>query len=91
MLLKKEFKYCIKPTIGQSQLFAQFAGACRFLYNRRLQQKKTAYEQNGLVSLKRQEVTHWLQDIHSQQLADKYFKQQKQLFKEQGVPFVSEI
>lgn len=72
MLLKKEFKYCIKPTIGQSQLFAQFAGACRFLYNRRLQQRKTAYEQNGLVPLKGQEVTHWLQDIHSQQLPDKY-------------------
>lgn len=79
MLLKKGFKYRLEPTIGQRQLFAQFAGATRFLYNRGLEQRKTAYEKEGkslrhfeqnneLVALKRQESTAWLKDIHSQVL-----------------------
>lgn len=79
MLLKRGFKYRLDPTNGQRQLFAQFAGASRFLYNRGLQQKKIAYEEGGktvtyfeqnneLVSLKKQESTLWLKDIHSQVL-----------------------
>lgn len=79
MLLKKGFKYRLDPSCDQRQLFAQFAGACRFLYNRGLEQRKTAYEKEGksigyfeqnneLVSLKRQEATLWLKDIHSQVL-----------------------
>ncbi len=79
MLLKKGFKYRLDPTDKQSQLFAQFAGACRFLYNRGLEQRKTAYEKEGksvkyfeqnneLVSLKKQEATLWLKDVHSQVL-----------------------
>ena len=79
MLLKKGFKYRLDPTDGQIQLFAQFAGACRFLYNRGLEQRKTAYEKEGksikyfeqnneLTFLKKQEGTLWLKDIHSQVL-----------------------
>ena len=79
MLLKKGFKYRLDPTTGQRELFAQFAGASRFLYNRGLEQRKTAYEKEGksikyfeqnneLVHLKRQEATVWLQNIHSQVL-----------------------
>ena len=79
MLLKKGFKYRLDPTEGQRQLFAQFAGACRFLYNRGLAQRKAAYEEKGkyityfdqnneLVHLKKQEGTQWLKDIHSQVL-----------------------
>ena len=79
MLLQKGFKYRLDPTDGQAQLFAQFAGACRFLYNRGLQQRKTIYEKEGksikyfeqnneLTLLKRQEATFWLKDIHSQVL-----------------------
>ncbi len=79
MLLKKGFKYRLDPTDSQRQLFAQFAGASRFLYNRGLEERKTAYEKEGrsityfgqndeLVSLKRQEGTAWLQDVHSQVL-----------------------
>lgn len=77
MLLKKGFKYRLEPTSGQKQLFAQFAGASRFLYNRGLEQRKIAYEKEGrsiqyfeqnneLVTLKRQEGTEWLKEIHSQ-------------------------
>lgn len=79
MLLRKGFKYRLDPTNGQKQLFAQFAGASRFLYNRGLEQRKTAYEKEGksiiyfeqnneLVSLKKHEATLWLKDIHSQVL-----------------------
>lgn len=79
MLLRKGFKYRLDPTNGQKQLFAQFAGASRFLYNRGLHARKTAYEQEGksisyfaqnneLVSLKSHDATCWLKDIHSQVL-----------------------
>lgn len=79
MLLKKGFKYRLDPIGGQRQLFAQFAGASRFLYNRGLSLRKTAYEKEGksiayfeqnneLVPLKKQEGTLWLKDIHSQVL-----------------------
>ncbi len=79
MLLKKGFKYRLDPTTSRRQLFAQYAGASRFLYNRGLEQRKTAYEKEGksikhydqnneLVSLKKQESTQWLKDIHSQVL-----------------------
>lgn len=79
MLLKKGFKYRLDPRGDQEQQFAQFAGASRFLYNRGLEQRITAYENEGksiqyfeqnneLVSLKKQETTLWLKDIHSQVL-----------------------
>lgn len=79
MLLKKGFKFRLEPTKGQWQLCAQFAGAARFLCNRGLEQRKTAYEKEGksltyfaknneLVSLKKEESTSWLQEIHSQVL-----------------------
>ena len=79
MILKKGFKYRLEPTKEQRQLFAQFAGASRFLYNWGLVQRKEAYEKEGksvtyfeqnnaLVSLKKAEKTSWLSDIHSQVL-----------------------
>ncbi|MGH7889855.1 MAG: RNA-guided endonuclease InsQ/TnpB family protein, partial [Thermodesulfobacteriota bacterium] len=118
MLLKKGFRYCLDPTNSQKMLFAQFAGASRFLYNRGLEQRKTMYEKEGksisyfeqnnetqalrpgiscgrgrasnpappnfentpplragsppeedeLVSLKKEEKTVWMRDIHSQVL-----------------------
>src|SRR5271167_324518 len=79
MLLKKGFRFRLDPTNGQRQLFAQFAGASRFLYNRGLERRKTAYEEDGrnigyfeqnneLVPLKKEEGTAWLKDIHSQVL-----------------------
>jgi len=64
---------------SQKQLFAQFAGGSRFLYNRGLEERKRVYEQSGkhlsyfdqnneLVPLKREEATSWLKGIHSQVL-----------------------
>ena len=79
MLLKKGFRFRLDPTDAQRQLFIQFAGACRFIYNRGLDQRKKAYENEGrsvqyfeqnneLVVLKREEETAWLKDVHSQVL-----------------------
>lgn len=79
MLLKKGFRFRLDPTDSQRQLFAQFAGASRFLYNRGLEQRKQVYELSGktisyfdqnneLVTLKRETATSWLQTIHSQVL-----------------------
>jgi len=79
MLLKKGFRFRLDPTDSQRQLFAQFAGASRFLYNRGLEQRKQVYEQsrksisyfdqnNELVALKKEAATSWLQEIHSQVL-----------------------
>ena len=77
--MKRGFRYRLDPTSGQRQLFAQFAGASHFLYNRGLEQRIavhgkdgrsiTHFEQNNeLTSLKRQEATLWLKEIHSQVL-----------------------
>jgi len=79
MLLKKGFRFRLDPTSGQRLLFAQFAGASRYLYNRGLEERKTAYEKDGksisyfeqnnkLVPFKKEEKTAWLKDIHSQVL-----------------------
>ncbi len=79
MLLKKGFKFRLDPTQGQRQLFVQFAGASRFLYNKGLEQRKSLYEKKGksityfdqnnqLVHLKGEEATSWLKEIHSQVL-----------------------
>ena len=76
---EKGFKYRLEPAGGQRQLFAQIAGAFRFLCNRGLEQRKTLYEKesqsityfeqnNEIVFLKQQESTIWLRDIHSQVL-----------------------
>jgi putative transposase len=79
MLLQKGYKFRLDPTSGQRGLFAQFAGAARFLYNRGLEQRKSVYEKekrsiryfeqnDELVTLKGEEKTLWLKDIHSQVL-----------------------
>jgi putative transposase len=79
MLLRKGFKYRLEPTNNQRVLFAQFAGASRFLFNRGLEQRKAVYEKEGktlryfdqnneLVALKQEEKTSWLKEIHSQVL-----------------------
>jgi len=79
MIFKKTFKYRLVPTKKQETLFAKFAGAKRFIYNRSLFQRKEIYEKdkkslslfdqnNELVKLKKQEDLSWLKEIHSQVL-----------------------
>ncbi|MCB1108622.1 MAG: helix-turn-helix domain-containing protein, partial [Chlamydiia bacterium] len=77
MIIRKAFRYRIKPTKEQKEKLVSFAGACRFVYNRGLANRKelyekakksiSYYEQNvELTQLKKQEDTSWLKDIHSQ-------------------------
>jgi putative transposase len=79
MIVKKTFRFCLLPTASQEETFFQFAGACRFIYNRGLSQKKEAWEKEKrsitlfdqnkeLTELKQQEKTVWLKTIHSQVL-----------------------
>ncbi len=79
MLIRKTFKFRLKPRPKELDLLLQFAGARRWVYNRGLAQRKEAFEKrkeritlfdqnNELVLLKTQEETLWLQDIHSQVL-----------------------
>ena len=77
MIIRKAFKYRLKLTSEQKKQCASFAGACRFVYNRGLAQRKQAYEEHKktisyfeqnkeLTPLKQQEETNWLKTIHSQ-------------------------
>lgn len=79
MILKKAFKYKLRPTRKQEQFFFQFAGAARWVYNRGLQERREAwekrkeclsnYQQNKeLTQLKKEPDTSWLKTIHSQVL-----------------------
>ncbi len=75
----KAFKFRLKPNKEQGQLFAQFAGATRFVFNRGLEHIKKASESGQkfpsyndaasmLVRMKLNEETAWLKEIHSQVL-----------------------
>ncbi len=77
MIFTKTFKYRLCPTSSQRSLCAQFAGACRWVYNRALDQRNTLWtnekktisrfsQSNELVFLKKEEETSWLKGIHSQ-------------------------
>lgn len=79
MIFTKTFKFRLRPNKEKENLFAQFAGACRWVYNRALHQRNKLWEQekrsisvfaqnNELVFLKTEEATSWLKEIHSQVL-----------------------
>jgi putative transposase len=79
MIIKRAFRYKLKPTLLQSALFLCFAGARRWVFNRGLDQRRKAFESTGkspsyfeqnkeLTILKEQKETFWLKDIHSQVL-----------------------
>jgi putative transposase len=77
MIIKRAFKFKLKPISSQRDQFLQFAGARRYVFNRGLDQRKKAFEATGkspsyfdqnkeLTFLKEQPETSWLKDIHSQ-------------------------
>lgn len=79
MIIRKAFRYRLKPKKEQLGAFANFSGACRYIYNRGLEERKKMYEQhkkgisyyeqnNTLTKLKAQEETCWLKEVHSQVL-----------------------
>lgn len=81
MLINKAFRFKRKPTQKQRQLFRQFAGAVRWVWNACLAERKRVYEEAGesisqyaqmrrLTRLKRDAETAWLRTIHSQVLQE---------------------
>ncbi len=79
MIFTKTFKFRLRPNRKVKNLFAQFAGACRWVYNMALNQRNKLWEEenrsttlfdqnNQLVLLKNEETTSWLKEIHSQVL-----------------------
>jgi putative transposase len=79
MIVRKGFKYRLKPTDEQRQQFARFAGACRFIYNKTLGINESRYisstprinyaDSTGLLRLwKKSEEYGWLRNIDSQVL-----------------------
>lgn len=77
MIIRRAFKYKLKPTKAQREKFLQCAGARRWTYNRGLSERKKAYEATGkgisyyeqnneLVKLKELSETAWLEKIPSQ-------------------------
>jgi len=77
MIIKKTFRFRLKPKRKQEHLFFNFAGACRWIYNFGLSsqisnyevfgKKLTCFDLNNLLPLlKQNEETIWLKDVHSQ-------------------------
>ena len=77
--MKKSQVYKLKPTRAEETAFRQFAGASRWVYNKALERCREHYERTDkfldprsfqavLTKLKKQPVTAWLSDIHSQVL-----------------------
>lgn len=77
MLIKRAFKFKLKPTSTHREKFLQFSGARRWVFNRGLDQKKKAFETTGksptyfeqnkeLTLLKYMPETSWLNEVHSQ-------------------------
>src|SRR5262249_54039315 len=48
-ILYKTFKYKLKPTTEQKQVFEHVLLLCRQLYNTALEQRKIAYERRGIT------------------------------------------
>ncbi len=77
MIIRKAFRFRLRPNKQVEQKFAQFAGSARWVYNRGLAERKTAWEADGkslslyeqnkeLAQLKKDEETAWLRESHSQ-------------------------
>jgi putative transposase len=77
MLITKTFRFRLEPNTHQRQLFARFAGCCRFVFNQGLAARISNYESETrtlsyadqckkLTELKKDEKTAWLGLVHSQ-------------------------
>ncbi|MCZ7569352.1 MAG: transposase [Ardenticatenaceae bacterium] len=81
MLICKAFRFKLRPTPSQEQMFRQYAGAYRWVWNEMLHERKETYRATGkslsmyaqmrrLTELKQQPETAWLNDVHSQVLQE---------------------
>jgi putative transposase len=79
MTIMKTYRFKLKPTRAQEQLFAQWLGSCRFVYNLCLEYRQLMYNQwqksvskNELQKQVKDLVreVEWLKPLHSQTLQD---------------------
>lgn len=75
----KAYKFRLSPDNQQKELLAKHFGACRFVFNHYLNNRKEAYLEekkslnyydnaNNLTALKRNEKFEWLKEVNSQSL-----------------------
>ena len=79
MTIVKTYRFKLKPTRAQEQIFAQWLGSCRFVYNLCLEYRQLMYNQwqksvskNELQKQVKDLVSEveWLKPLHSQTLQD---------------------
>lgn len=79
MIIRKGYRFKLDATPQQEACFWQYCGTTRWIFNRMLTERSSAYEMHlkiptkfdqikQLAVLKRQEETKWLKTIHSQVL-----------------------
>jgi len=77
MVILKAYKYRLCPTQHQSEMFFQWAGSCRYVYNLGLEHRALNWNQfrislsygkqcKELTQLKKEEEVQWLNDVPSQ-------------------------
>lgn len=78
-IIYKSYKFKIEPTSAQIELMSKHFGACRFVFNRFLNERKEKYlnektslnyydNAKSLTDLKKEEGFDWLKEINSQSL-----------------------
>ena len=76
-IIHKSYKFRIEPTSEQIVLLSKHFGACRFIFNRFLHERKEKYlnektslnyydNARTLTDLKKEEDFDWLKEINSQ-------------------------
>lgn len=69
MLIQKAYKFELRPDDATRRLFARFAGAKRFVWNRALnQQKYLGYNKTANMLPDWKKEFPWMKEIHSQVL-----------------------
>jgi putative transposase len=77
--IHKSYKFKIEPTPEQMELFSKHFGACRFVFNKFLHERKEKYlnektslnyydNARTLTDIKKEEDFYWLKEINSQSL-----------------------
>lgn len=98
MIQLKTYQYKLKPTKVQEQVFSQWLGSCRYVYNLCLGYKKLLY-QDYKINISKNDIqkelskiateTPWIGCVHSQTLqevTDRLFKSYDSFFKGNGFP-----
>ena len=81
VLIQKVYKYKLRPSITQRQLFDRWLGSCRFVYNLCLEHRLCHWQSAGvtlsefdqikeLTQAKKTTGFEWLGEVHSQVLQD---------------------